>query len=74
MEILPTTSAHYPGLATLYNSIDPQFHLSASDFIAGDRLLDPNSRPGAGSPSRRMRSLARGITPNPTGSPTLKNS
>ena len=41
MEILPTTSAHYPGIATLYNSIDPQLHLSASDFAEGDRLRDP---------------------------------
>ena len=41
MEILPTTPAHYPGIATLYNSIDPQLHLSASDFAEGDRLRDP---------------------------------
>lgn len=41
MEILPTTSAHYPGMAILYNSIDPELHLSASDFAEGDRLRDP---------------------------------
>ena len=41
MEILPTTSAHYPGMATLYNSIDPELHISASDFAEGDRLRDP---------------------------------
>jgi GNAT superfamily N-acetyltransferase len=41
MEILPTTSAHYSGIATLYNSLDPQLHLSASDFTEGDRLRDP---------------------------------
>jgi GNAT superfamily N-acetyltransferase len=41
MEILPTISAHYPGIATLYNSIDPELHLSASDFTEGDRLRDP---------------------------------
>ena len=41
MEILPTISAHYPGIATLYNSIDPELHLSASDFNEGDRLRDP---------------------------------
>jgi mycothiol synthase len=41
MEILPTTPAHYPGIATLYNSIDPQLYLSASDFTEGDRLRDP---------------------------------
>jgi GNAT superfamily N-acetyltransferase len=40
MEILPTTTAHYPGIATLYNSIDPELHLSASDFTEGDRLRD----------------------------------
>jgi mycothiol synthase len=41
MEILPTTSDHYPGIATLYNSIDPEQHLSASDFAEGDRARDP---------------------------------
>jgi mycothiol synthase len=41
MEILPTTSDYYPGIATLYNSIDPELHLSALDFIEGDRLRDP---------------------------------
>jgi len=41
MEILSTTSHHYPGIATLYNSIDPELHLSASDFTEGDRLRDP---------------------------------
>jgi mycothiol synthase len=41
IEILPTTSNHYPGIATLYNSIDPELHLSASDFTEGDRLRDP---------------------------------
>lgn len=44
MEILPTTTAHYPGIATLYNSIDPNLHLSASDFTEGDRLRDPKFR------------------------------
>ena len=41
MEILPTTSDHYPSLAALYNSIDPESRLSASDFTEGDRLRDP---------------------------------
>ena len=41
MEILPTTSNHYPGIATLYNAIDPELHLSASDFTEGDRVRDP---------------------------------
>ena len=41
MDILITTSAHYPGIAALYNSIDPQLHLSASDLSEGDRLRDP---------------------------------
>jgi len=41
MEILPTTPTHYSGIAALYNSIDPQQHLSASDFAEGDRLRDP---------------------------------
>jgi len=41
MEILPTTSAHYSGIARLYNAIYPQLHLSASDFTEGDRLRDP---------------------------------
>ena len=41
MEIIPTTSAHYSGIAALYNSIDPQLHISASDFTEGDRLRDP---------------------------------
>ncbi|PKN92423.1 MAG: hypothetical protein CVU44_14900 [Chloroflexi bacterium HGW-Chloroflexi-6] len=41
MEILPTTPAHYSGIATLYNSLDPQLHISASDFTEGDRLRDP---------------------------------
>jgi mycothiol synthase len=41
MEILPTTSEHYPGIAALYNSIDPKLHLSALDFTEGDRLRDP---------------------------------
>jgi mycothiol synthase len=41
MEILPTTSAHYPGIAKLYNSIDPELHLSDADFTEGDRLRDP---------------------------------
>ena len=41
MEIIPTTSAHYPGMATLYNAIDPELHLSAADFTEGDRLRDP---------------------------------
>ena len=41
MDILPTTSAHYSGIAALYNSIDPQLHFSASDFTEGDRLRDP---------------------------------
>jgi len=41
MEILPTTSNHYPGLAALYNSIDPASNLSASNFTEGDRLRDP---------------------------------
>ena len=41
MKILPTTPDHYPGIATLYNSVDPELHLSASDFIEGDRLRDP---------------------------------
>jgi mycothiol synthase len=41
MEILPTTSVHYSGIATLYNSLDPQLHLSALDFTEGDRLRDP---------------------------------
>ena len=40
MKILPTTSAHYPGLAALYNAINPQLHISASDFTEGDRLRD----------------------------------
>jgi GNAT superfamily N-acetyltransferase len=41
MKILPTTSDHYAGIAALYNSIDPELHLSASDFIEGDRVRDP---------------------------------
>ncbi len=41
MEILPTTTDHYAGIAALYNSIDPQLHLSAADFSEGDRLRDP---------------------------------
>ncbi len=41
MEILPTTPAHYPGIAALYHSIDPQLHLTASDLTEGDRLRDP---------------------------------
>jgi mycothiol synthase len=41
MKIFPTTSAHYPGIASLYNAIDPELHLSASDFTEGDRLRDP---------------------------------
>jgi GNAT superfamily N-acetyltransferase len=41
MKIFTTTSAHYPGIAALYNSIDPELHLSASDFTEGDRLRDP---------------------------------
>ena len=41
MEILPTTTAHYPGIATLHNSINPELHLSALDFTEGDRLRDP---------------------------------
>jgi mycothiol synthase len=41
MKILPTTSDDYPGIATLYNSIDPELHLSAADFSEGDRLRDP---------------------------------
>ena len=41
MEIIPTTSAHYPGLAALYNAIDPELHLSAADLAEGDRLRDP---------------------------------
>jgi mycothiol synthase len=41
MDILPATSAHYPGIAALYNSIDPQLHLSASDFTEADRSRDP---------------------------------
>jgi mycothiol synthase len=40
MEILPTTPDDYPGIATLYNAIDPELHLSASDFTEGDRLRD----------------------------------
>jgi GNAT superfamily N-acetyltransferase len=41
MDILPTTPAHYPGLAALYHSIKPEIRLSASDFTEGDRLRDP---------------------------------
>ena len=41
MKILPTTPDYYQGIAALYNSIDPQLQLSASDFIEGDRLRDP---------------------------------
>ncbi len=41
MEIQLTTPAHYPGIAALNNYIDPQQHLSASDFLESDRLRDP---------------------------------
>jgi len=41
MKILPSTPDCYHGIATLYNSIDPELHLSASDFTEGDRLRDP---------------------------------
>ncbi|MCA9935660.1 MAG: GNAT family N-acetyltransferase [Ardenticatenaceae bacterium] len=41
MKIIPTTPAHYPGLATLYNAIDPEMNVSASNFVEGDRLRDP---------------------------------
>lgn len=42
VEILPTTCAHYPGIASLYNSLDPEQPVSAADFIEGDRLRDPS--------------------------------
>jgi len=41
MKILPTSPDYYQGMATLYNSIDPELHLSATDFTEGDRLRDP---------------------------------
>jgi GNAT superfamily N-acetyltransferase len=41
MEIIPTTTAHYPGLAALYNAIEPDLHYTASDFSESDRLRDP---------------------------------
>ena len=41
MEILPATSAHYPGIVTLFNSIDPEEHASVSDITERDRRRDP---------------------------------
>jgi GNAT superfamily N-acetyltransferase len=41
MEILPTTLAHYPAIASLYNAIDPELHLTAAHLTEGDRLRDP---------------------------------
>ena len=41
MKILPATPQHYPEIARLYHSIDPELHLSASDFSEGDRVRDP---------------------------------
>lgn len=44
MEILPATSAHYPGIVTLFNSIDPEEHASVSDITERDRRRDPKSK------------------------------
>jgi len=41
MEILPATSAHYPGIAELINSLYPEQKVSAADIADGDRQLDP---------------------------------
>lgn len=41
MNILTANSNYYPGIAALYNSIDPESHISASEFIEGDRQRDP---------------------------------
>jgi GNAT superfamily N-acetyltransferase len=41
MEITLTIPTHYPALAALYNAIDPQLHLSAENFMEGDRQRDP---------------------------------
>jgi GNAT superfamily N-acetyltransferase len=41
MEIIPATAAHYPGIAALFNAIDPGEHASAADIAASDRRRDP---------------------------------
>ena len=41
MEIILTVPTHYPALAALYNAIDPQLHVSAENFMEGDRQRDP---------------------------------
>ncbi len=41
MEIIPTTSAHYQGIAEILNSLDPERHASGSEIAQGDRRRDP---------------------------------
>jgi mycothiol synthase len=41
MEIVPATSAHYQGIAAIFNSLDPQRKVSALDIAEGEKRRDP---------------------------------
>jgi mycothiol synthase len=41
MEIIPATSAHYQGIAEIFNTLDPKRNASGAEIAEGDQRRDP---------------------------------
>lgn len=55
MEIIPATSAHYQGIAEVFNAIDPERNATAAEIAEGDLQRDPKFK------SRRWVALEKGL-------------